>query len=179
MILPFRDCFEVNKMWSYVFCFFVFLLVLAVFDWIRLKLRHRKYMVNIPGPRNLPLVGVMLEFPSFEGRIFFAFCKIVKLKSIFFYGILIKKKKNPVSFRILEALSIGEKFSSIYGPVVRGNLSFLEMLLIHDERWIEFFMNSTKTLKKSSEYKLLENWLGEGLLTSAGVWGKEILNKNL
>lgn len=49
--------------------FFVAFLVIIILDWIRIKLRYKKYLVNIPGPTSLPLFGCLFEFDSIEGKL--------------------------------------------------------------------------------------------------------------
>ncbi|KAJ8943382.1 hypothetical protein NQ318_002615 [Aromia moschata] len=40
------------------------------------------------------------------------------------------------------------------------------MIIASNYEFLEFVLSSTKILNKSSEYKYLESWLGNGLLTS-------------
>ncbi|KAF2894417.1 hypothetical protein ILUMI_11757 [Ignelater luminosus] len=42
------------------------------------------------------------------------------------------------------------------------------MIVVNDYKCLEFFLNSTKILDKSPEYKFLGEWLGTGLLLSDG-----------
>lgn len=57
----------------------------------------------------------------------------------------------------------------MYGTMFLVNLAFLEYLVVCDSKWIEIITTSQKFLKKSTDYNLLHNWLGDGLLTSTGT----------
>lgn len=52
--------------------------------------------------------------------------------------------------------------------MIKGILAFDIFVLTSNPKFAEFVCTSKDLLTKSIEYKLMQNWLGEGLLTSTG-----------
>lgn len=69
---------------------------------------------------------------------------------------------------IIESFNVCSRYYYTYGKLFLLHLSILEFLIVADPKWLQIIMNSPKFLKKSREYDLLHEWLGDGLLTSKG-----------
>lgn len=58
--------------------------------------------------------------------------------------------------------------SDTLGDVVRLFLGYKSIVFLMDPRDVELILGSNVHLKKSSEYRFFEPWLGDGLLISSG-----------
>ncbi|KAG5874062.1 hypothetical protein JTB14_002040 [Gonioctena quinquepunctata] len=66
------------------------------------------------------------------------------------------------------------EFSQTYGPIFKFHYGpFIRVVMVAEEKFLKYILNSTKLVNKSIEYNIFHNWLGTGLLTSAGIkWKK-------
>lgn len=76
---------------------------------------------------------------------------------------------SALEFRNKEAiLPFGVHCHNTYGPTIKVFLGTVPFVKTIDPELIEFICGNQKFNTKSMEYKFLNNWLGQGLLTSAG-----------
>ncbi|KAI2474250.1 hypothetical protein C4B38_000320 [Diabrotica virgifera virgifera] len=82
-------------------------------------------------------------------------------------------KKSCRNFVSEEAFVRDRTYVKLYGTIFRRWASGLAYISLSNPEDIELLLNNTKHLEKDVFYDLLQNWLGQGLLTSKGVeWHK-------
>ncbi|XP_018564639.2 cytochrome P450 4d2 [Anoplophora glabripennis] len=81
---------------------------------------------------------------------------------------------NVLDFgKTTDTLTILSKYTKSHDGLCMVDLVFRKLVLITDLKLVEFFLTSTKILDKSSEYRFLERWLGDGILIAkAARWRK-------
>ncbi|KAK4880260.1 hypothetical protein RN001_008406 [Aquatica leii] len=65
-------------------------------------------------------------------------------------------------------ITVGFQLQKQFKGLVKIYLGFIPRIIIYDQKYAEFLLNSTTILEKSYEYNFLKPWLGTGLLTSSG-----------
>ncbi|KAF7279572.1 hypothetical protein GWI33_007034 [Rhynchophorus ferrugineus] len=84
-------------------------------------------------------------------------------KTTFLFGNALDFMKNQ------EYLSVLKKYLDDYGDTVVIRIGpFSKLLITVDYEFSEFLYSSTVEINKSDQYKIMYDWIGKGLLTSAG-----------
>ncbi|XP_017774966.1 PREDICTED: cytochrome P450 4d2-like [Nicrophorus vespilloides] len=121
---------------------YVLIAILIVFlNFKSWQVRRRcKDVLNLPGPKNYPFIGTILEFGN-----------------------------NPVDF-----LKNMQRLFEEHGPILRfWNNTEYPTVMISGAKYMEIILGSSEHLQRTRLYRLLEVWLGNGILvTDATTWRK-------
>lgn len=73
-----------------------------------------------------------------------------------------------ITLTLLDTLRVLSSYVNQFSGVCTVDLIVKKLIVITDLKLIEFLLISTKILDKSSEYRFLERWLGDGILIARG-----------
>lgn len=77
-------------------------------------------------------------------------------------------KSKLFNLYISDAIFNLSRVLKTHGKLLLMDFAMTPVILTNDYDFLEFLLGTNHVLKKSDDYKYLHNWLGTGLLTSAG-----------
>lgn len=150
------------ELWSVVLVCVLVYVILKLSNYIRII-----YMgFQIPGPRPVPLLGNVLLLTEHDGNI--SLIILICINLLVYYYKSKKSVQQSLNFSSIVLNKVGATAYKNYGPVMRLWCLVYPLFLVLEPHDVQSILSTKKHVDKMFFYKLLHNFLGNGLITSSG-----------